>query len=68
MKDEGCGLFALIVALCLVIVVGTCSSVKDNMGEEFRTCRTQLATLDSATVIATRPECAKWTLPPKETP
>ena len=68
MADEGCGFFALIVALCVVIVCGTCSSVKESMSEQFRTLPSQLAPLDSATVIATRPECAKWTLPPKEKP
>lgn len=30
---------------------------------EFRTCRLLLQTADSATVLRTKPECERWTLP-----
>lgn len=33
---------------------------------EFKSCRGWLAERDSATVIALKPECSKWTVPDKQ--
>jgi hypothetical protein len=66
----GCATYGGIVAVVVAFLVG---SMLEAMGhkrahEKFRECRTLLTTADSVTVLRTKPECVRWTLPPKEAP
>lgn len=50
------------IGIGLLLVLGIV--LGDRSGrQQWRECRTLLATRDSATVIAARPDCADWTWP-----
>lgn len=69
-EEAGCAIYGGIVAVVVAFLVGDLLLAvgHDRAHEKFRECRTLLTTADSVTVLRTKPECVRWTLPPKEAP
>lgn len=57
------GEFLAVVIWTLLAVLAGCQGGHIDAHTQFRECRTLLATRDSATVLVTKPECRRWTLP-----
>lgn len=66
--SDGDGCFtALLVAACVAFLAwGVFDTGREGARREFRECRQLLVTADSATVLKTKPECERWTLPVRE--
>lgn len=65
-NDGWVAIVALIFLLVAVVGGLAFDNGKDYAHAQFRDCRHLLATADSATVLRTKPECEKWTLPVRE--
>lgn len=70
MEEElgGCLLLLLALGLAGALCAISHAQGKGDSHRDFIECRNLLTTADSATVVRTRPDCVKWTLPPKEAP
>lgn len=60
----------ILITLCIVLTAVLTVPVGFAQGrfkaeKEFKSCRGWLADRDSATVLALKPECTKWTVPDK---
>ena len=66
MSEDGCLPIIVIALFCALTIWFAWDLSSARAHHQFVQCRTLLATRDSATVIDTKPECARWTLPAKE--